>query len=86
MFQLRWLVALSLVVVMLAGAALASAAGPVTVQLNAQNDSGETGTATLTDLGNGKVQVELTVTGAPAAPWFTVWGVGPRSEPLAPAR
>lgn len=66
MSKVRLLAAFALVVVMLAGAAIASAADPVTVVLNAQNDSGESGTATLTDLGNGKVRVEVKVTGAPA--------------------
>lgn len=66
MSRVRLLVALSLVVLMLTGAAIASAADPVTFDLTAQNDSGENGTATLTDLGNGKILVEVNVTGAPA--------------------
>lgn len=37
----------------------------MTVMLDAQNDSGETGTAVLKDL-NGKTQVSLRITGAPA--------------------
>lgn len=66
MFQLRWFVTGLLVVVALAGAAVARAEGPVTFDLVAQNDSGETGTATLIDMGNGKVMVEVSITGAPA--------------------
>jgi LPXTG-motif cell wall-anchored protein len=45
---------------------IASAAGPVTVTLAAQNDSGESGTAVLTDLGGGKTKVEITISGQPA--------------------
>lgn len=45
---------------------LAQAAGPITVTLSPQNDSGESGTAVLTDLGDGRTQVALTVTGQPA--------------------
>jgi LPXTG-motif cell wall-anchored protein len=41
-------------------------AASVTVNLSPQNNSGESGTAVLTDLGNGKTQVVLTVTGQPA--------------------
>lgn len=39
---------------------------PLMITLNPQNDSGESGTATFTDLGNGKVRVDVAVTGAPA--------------------
>lgn len=66
MSHIRWFVVVMFVVLALAGAAIASAADPVTVTLNPLNDSGESGTATLTDLGNGKVKVEVSVTGAPA--------------------
>ncbi|MBI4674929.1 MAG: CHRD domain-containing protein, partial [Chloroflexi bacterium] len=66
MSHIRWFVVVMFVVLALAGAAIASAADPVTVTLNPLNDSGESGTATLTDLGNGKVKVEVTITGAPA--------------------
>src|SRR5262250_1660567 len=48
-----------------AGGALAQDA-PVTVKLDAQNGSGETGTATFTPQGN-KTQVVLQLTGAPSA-------------------
>jgi hypothetical protein len=44
----------------------AAAADPVTIQINAQNSSGESGTATLTDLGNNQTKVVLNLTGAPA--------------------
>jgi Cu/Zn superoxide dismutase len=37
----------------------------VTVKMNALNKSGESGTATLTQVGNG-VKVDITITGAPA--------------------
>ena len=40
-----------------------AAADPVTIQLGAQNNSGITGTATLTDLGNNQTRVAITVTG-----------------------
>lgn len=66
MKRVRVLLVLAMFVLALAGAAITSAEGPVTVQLNPQNDSGESGTAILTDLGNGKVRVEVEVTGAPA--------------------
>src|SRR5512140_97710 len=41
-------------------------AQPVTVTLTALNNSGQTGTATLTDVGNGQVKVDLAITGEPA--------------------
>ncbi len=47
------------------GAGLASAAEPITVQLGALNNSGETGTAVLTDAGP-KTKVVVEVKGAPA--------------------
>jgi hypothetical protein len=47
------------------GAALSDAAGPVTVQLTPQNNSGESGTATLTEVGS-KTKVVVAVNGAPA--------------------
>ena len=49
---------------MAATSAWAAGDKPVTVQLSAQNNSGETGTATLTPQGN-KTQVELQITGGP---------------------
>lgn len=45
---------------------VAFAQTPTTVTLNAQNGSNESGTATLTDLGNGMVRVDVTVNGEPA--------------------
>ncbi len=50
--------------ILMAGVAMAQT--PLTVTLNEQNSSGETGTTTLSDLGNGMVRVEVTVSGAPA--------------------
>src|SRR5438067_9399567 len=38
---------------------------PVTIPLNEQNGSGESGTATLTDMGNGQTQVVLKLSNAP---------------------
>lgn len=66
MKRVRLIVALAIAGLLLVGATAALAAGPVDVSLTAQNDSGENGSAVLTDLGNGKVRVEVTVTGAPA--------------------
>lgn len=40
-----------------------AAADPITIQLGAQNNSGITGTATLTDLGNNQTRVTINVTG-----------------------
>lgn len=39
---------------------------PVTFELHAENDSGQSGTVTLTDLGAGKTMVQVDVTGEPA--------------------
>jgi hypothetical protein len=47
------------------GAGLADAAEPITVQLTPQNNSGESGTAVLTDAGP-KTKVVVEVKGAPA--------------------
>ena len=47
------------------GPGIARAAGPVTVPLAPQNNSGESGTATLTEQGT-KTKVTVVVTGAPA--------------------
>lgn len=51
----------------LLAATVAQAAAPqtVTVKMNALNKSGESGTATLTQVGNG-VKVDVTIKGAPA--------------------
>lgn len=48
-----------------AGAGLAEAAGPVTVQLGPQSNSGESGTATLTEQGT-KTKVVVAVNGQPS--------------------
>ncbi len=69
MSRTRILIALavaSIVVALLAIPAVVSAAGPVTVTINPQNNSGESGTATLTDLGNGQTKVDVSVNGEPA--------------------
>jgi hypothetical protein len=50
---------------LLAGIGLGYAAGPVTIQLTPQNNSGESGTATLTEVG-AKTKVVVAVNGAPA--------------------
>jgi cytoskeletal protein RodZ len=67
-FGPKWLLVsfavLALVGILLAGVAFAQT--PLTITLNEQNGSGESGTATLTDLGNGMVRVDVTVSGQPA--------------------
>jgi LPXTG-motif cell wall-anchored protein len=53
----------------LSTASLALAQGQSTsVELSGQNNSGMTGTATLTDLGGGKMRVEMRVSGAGSGP------------------
>lgn len=52
-------------VIAVAAAGTARAAGPTTVQLTPQNNSGESGTATLTEQGT-KTKVVVDVKGAPA--------------------
>jgi hypothetical protein len=47
------------------GIGLADAAGPVTIQLTPQNNSGESGTAVLTEVG-AKTKVVVSINGAPA--------------------
>ena len=49
-------------------AGTAAAVDPVTIQMKVQNNSGQSGTATLTDLGNGTTRVVVETTGAPAGP------------------
>jgi hypothetical protein len=44
----------------------AAGADALTVPLKAQNNSGESGTATLTDAGNGKTKVVVSVKGQPS--------------------
>lgn len=41
-------------------------ASPLTITLNPSNASGQSGTAVLTDLGNGKTRVDVTITGEPS--------------------
>lgn len=38
---------------------------PITIRLEAENNSGQTGTATLTDVGNGRTKIEVEITGEP---------------------
>jgi hypothetical protein len=70
-FAVVAIVALALTVPVLALAAPAGQAGtptvvsPLTITLNQQNNSGESGTAVLTDLGNGQTKVDVTITGEP---------------------
>ena len=52
-------------VLALVGAGVAEAADPINVQLTPLNNSGESGTAVLTDAGP-KTKVVVTITGAPA--------------------
>jgi hypothetical protein len=47
-------------------AAKPSQASPLTITLATLNNSGESGTAVLTDLGNGQTKVDVTITGEPA--------------------
>ena len=47
---------------------VAAAADPVTIQMKVQNNSGQAGTATLTDMGNGTTKVVVETAGAPAGP------------------
>jgi hypothetical protein len=55
-----------LAVPLLASAAAPSAMGPLTITLAELNNSGESGTAVLTDLGGGQTKVDVTVKGEPA--------------------
>lgn len=58
------LVALALsMVAFVAFAGSVAAADPITIQIGPQNNSGISGTATLTDMGNGQTQVVVNVTG-----------------------
>ena len=60
--QLQWALALAACVLV---SGVASAA-EIQVKLNPQNNSGESGTATLSDTADGKTKVVVAVTGAPA--------------------
>ena len=62
----RQLVALILGVTMVGVTSFALAADSATAKLAAQNNSGETGTATLTKAGDNQTKVVLDVKGAPA--------------------
>ena len=62
---LRYLLILGVVLLAMGGPQPSQAAGPVTVTLKPQNNSGESGTATLSDEG-GKTKVVVSVTGQPA--------------------
>ncbi len=66
MSRIRILIALVFVIAMLAIPAMVNAAGPVTVTLSPESNSGESGTATLTDLGNSQTKVDVTINGEPA--------------------
>ena len=48
-----------------AGHAAGSAGKPVTIKLDAQNNSGESGTAKLTPVGDSKTKVQISLKGAP---------------------
>ncbi len=50
----------------LAFAANPAQTSPLTITLNPENNSGESGTATLTDMGNNQVKVDVTITGEPS--------------------
>lgn len=52
----------------MAVAGVAAAVDPVTVQLRVQNGSGQSGTATLTDMNNGTTRVVVDLAGSPAGP------------------
>lgn len=45
-----------------------AAADPLVIQLKTQNNSGQSGTATLTDMGGGKTKVVVDLAGSPAGP------------------
>jgi hypothetical protein len=71
MLRVNYLAVLLVLGVLLAVPALAVAAGPsatspLTITLATLNNSGESGTAVLTDLGNGQTKVDVTITGEPA--------------------
>ncbi len=72
MSQVHKLVVLLGVLALLAVPTFVLAAGPaktgdtITITLNAQNNSGVSGKAVLTDMGGGQTKVDVTVTGEPA--------------------
>jgi hypothetical protein len=59
-------VVIGAVMLMMMALSAGAAGNSVTVQLQAQNNSGESGTATLTDMGNNQTKVTLNLSGAPA--------------------
>lgn len=63
----KWIaIVAAMLLVGIAAAGVALAQTPLMITLNAQNNSGETGTAMLTDLGDGTTRVDVTVSGEPA--------------------
>jgi hypothetical protein len=72
MTRLRALIVVALSCGLLTAAAMAPLVGaqaaPLALTLTTQNNSGITGTATLTDLGGGKTRVAIQVSGAGAGP------------------
>lgn len=55
-----------IMVVPIVALAASPAQSPLTVKLDPLNNSGESGTAVLTDVGNGQLKVDVTITGEPA--------------------
>jgi hypothetical protein len=53
--------------IVVCGVSVARAQGPVTVKLEPQGGSGESGTATLTKVGDKQTKVSISVSGGPAA-------------------
>jgi CHRD domain len=69
--RVKYLAILLVIGAVLAVPAFVAAAGPsqaspLTITLATLNNSGESGTAVLTDLGNGQIKVDVTITGEPA--------------------
>lgn len=67
----RLTLALGMILSLVAFVALAggaAAADPLTIQLKTQNNSGQSGTATLTDLGNNQTKVVVDLANSPAGP------------------
>lgn len=70
MSRVKYLVVLLVLGILMAVPIIALAAqpaqSPLTIQLAPLNDSGQSGTAVLTDMGNGQIKVDVTVSGEPA--------------------
>ena len=66
MKRLSLSVVIGVLMVLVMGLTAGAANTSITVQMQPQNNSGESGTATLTDMGNNQTQVVLNLTGAPA--------------------